>query len=186
MRILAAFFLAFLLAGCGKAGWHMTDISGGSPRLDFRLSRASDGRVVGGGDYRGKVVALYFGYTHCPDICPATLANLTDVAKRAGPGLQLLFVTVDPVRDTRGVLNDYAHAFTPQLDGLYGTANQLADAARRYRVAYSVTPGPPYEVMHSNAVFFFDKTGKARLVTTDTSDSAAIARDVARLLGEPG
>jgi protein SCO1/2 len=68
------------------------------------------------------------------------------------------------------------------MDGLRGTANQLADAARRYRVAYSVKRGPPYEVMHSNAVFFFDRAGKARLVTTDTSDSAAIAADVSRLL----
>jgi protein SCO1/2 len=181
MRILAALALAFALAGCGKAGWHMTDISGGSPRLDFHLDRASDGKAAGGGDYRGKVVALYFGYTHCPDVCPATLANLTDVAKRVGPGFQILFVTVDPGRDTRDVLNEYAHAFTPQMDGLYGTANQLADAARRYRVAYSVKTAPEYEVMHSNAVFFFDPDGKARLVTTDTSDTAAIAADVKRL-----
>jgi len=182
MRMLAALALALLLAGCGRPGWHMTNISGGSPALDFHFQRASDGAAAGGEQYRGKVVALYFGYTHCPDICPTTLANLTDVAKRVGPDFQILFVTVDPDRDTRAVLNEYAHAFTPQMEGLYGTANQLADAARRYRVAYSVKAGTPYEVMHSNAVFFFDKSGKARLVTTDTSDSAAIAEDVKRLL----
>lgn len=183
MRLFPAFFLCLLLAGCGRgAPFHMTDISGGSPQLDFHLRRASDGAAVTGQDYRGKVVALYFGYTHCPDICPTTLSNLTDVAKRAGPDFQILFVTVDPGRDTREVLNQYAHAFTPQMDGLYGSANQLAEAARRYRVAYSVKPGPPYDVMHSNAVFFFDRDGKARLVTTDTSDSAAIAQDVRRLL----
>ena len=183
MRLLPALAFALLLAGCGRApAFHMTDISGGSPRLDFHLTRASDGAAVNGESFRGKVVALYFGYTHCPDICPATLANLTDVAKRIGPDFQILFVTVDPDRDTRAVLNDYAHAFTPQMDGLYGTANQLADAARRYRVAYSVDPGPPYQVMHSNAVFFFDRSGKARLVTTDTSHSAAMAEDVRRLL----
>ena len=191
MRLFPALAFALLLAGCGlltltacsrAPAFHMTDISNGSPRLDFHLSRASDGAAVGGETYHGKVVALYFGYTHCPDICPATLANLTDVAKRAGPDFQILFVTVDPGRDTRDVLNQYAHAFTPQMDGLYGTANQLADAARRYRVAYSVKTGPPYEVMHTNAVFFFDRGGKARLVTTDTSDSAAIAQDVRQLL----
>ena len=186
MRALGLLAFALMLAGCGRAGWHMTDISGGSPRLDFRLTRASDGASVTGAAYRGKVVALYFGYSHCPDICPATLANLSDVAKRVGPGLQILFVTVDPARDTRDVLREYAAAFTPQMEGLYGTANQLADAARRYRVAYSVKQGPPYDVMHSNAVFFFDKSGKARLVTTDTSDSAAMAQDVSRLLAEPG
>ncbi len=183
MRMLTALAFTLLLAGCGRGNWHMTDISGGSPALDFRLTRASDGAAVGGEAWRGKVVALYFGYTHCPDICPATLANLTDVAKRVGPDFHILFVTVDPERDTRAVLNDYTHAFTPQLDGLYGSANQLADAARRYRVAYAVKAGPPYEVMHSNAVFFFDRSGKARLVTTDTSDTDAIAEDVKRLIG---
>jgi len=182
MRLITAIALVLSLAGCGRGSWHMTDISGGSPRLQFHLTRAGDGATVGGEAYRGKVVALYFGYTHCPDICPATLANLTDVAKRAGPDFQILFVTVDPARDTRAVLQDYAQAFTPQMEGLYGTANQLADAARRYRVAYTVKAGPPYEVMHSNAVFFFDRSGKARLVTTDTSDTTAIADDVRRLL----
>jgi protein SCO1/2 len=181
MRMFMALALALFLAGCGKPGWNMTDISGGSPRLDFHLARASDGAAVTGGNYRGKLVALYFGYSHCPDICPTTLANLTDLARRVGPDLQILFVTVDPARDTRGVLNDYAHAFTPQMEGLTGTANQLADAARRYRVAYSVKAGPPHEVMHSNAVFFFDRDGKARLVTTDTSDTAAMAADLSRL-----
>jgi len=181
MRILCTLVLALALAGCGKPDWHMTDISGGSPRLDFHLSRASDGTRVGGAAYRGKLVALYFGYTQCPDVCPATLADLSDVARRVGPDLQILFVTVDPDRDTRAVLNQYSQAFTPQMDGLSGSANELADAARRYRVAYSVKKGPPYEVMHSNAVFFFDRDGKARLVTTNTRDSAAIAEDLRRL-----
>jgi protein SCO1/2 len=187
MRMLAALVLAFLLAGCGRAGWHMTDISGGSPGLDFHLIRAGDDAAVTGTTYRGKVVALYFGYTHCPDVCPATLANLTDVVKRVNnPDFRILFVTVDPARDDRATLIAYANAFTPQMDSLSGSANQLADAARRYRVAYSVQKGPPYEVMHSNAVFFFDRSGKARLVTTDTSDTAAMAEDVTRLLASPG
>jgi protein SCO1/2 len=181
MRGLCTLVLALFLAGCGRTDWHMTDISGGSPRLDFHLNRASDGARVSGKTYRGKLVALYFGYTQCPDICPATLADLSDVAKRVGPDLQILFVTVDPGRDTRAVLNRYAHAFTPQMDGLSGSANDLADAARRYRVAYSVKQGPPYEVMHSNAVFFFDRGGKARLATMNTRDTAAIARDLRRL-----
>ena len=80
------------------------------------------------------------------------------------------------------MLSDYAKAFSPQVVGLRGSANELADLARRYRVAYTVTKGPPYEVMHSNAVFFFDSDGRARLVTTDTTDTAAMADDVKRLL----
>ena len=182
MRMLGALVLVLMLAGCGRQPWHMTDISGGSPGLDFRLTRARDGAAVNGGTYRGKVVALYFGYTHCPDVCPTTLANLADVVKRvASPDFRILFVTVDPDRDTNATLVAYANAFTPQMDGLTGSANDLADAARRYRVAYAVTKGPPYEVMHSNAVFFFDRNGRARLVTTDTRDTAAIADDLRRL-----
>jgi protein SCO1/2 len=183
MRFLAALAFALMLAGCGRGGWHMTDISGGSPRLDFHLTRARDGAAVNGESYRGKVVALYFGYTNCPDVCPAALASLAEVARRLGnPDFRILFVTVDPARDTGAVLKDYAAAFTPQMDALYGTPNQLADAARRYRVAYSVKAGPPYEVMHSNAVFFFDRSGTARLVTTGTADSTAITQDLRRLL----
>jgi protein SCO1/2 len=180
MRILAL-FLALVLAGCSKPGWHMTDITDGMPRLTFHMSE--NGRPVTAEDFRGKAVALYFGYTHCPDVCPATLANLSDMAAKVGSqDLRILFVTVDPDRDTDPVLTDYAKAFSPKVVGLRGTANELADLARRYRVAYTVTKGPPYQVMHSNAVFFFDRDGRARLVTTDTSDTKAMADDVTRLL----
>jgi protein SCO1/2 len=179
---MTALFLTLVLAGCSKpAPWHMTDISGAMPKLDFHLSE--NGKPVTGATFRGKVVALYFGYTHCPDVCPTTVANLTQMAEKvASPDIRILFVTVDPDRDTDAVLTDYAKAFSPQVVGLRGSANQLAALARTYRVAYEVKKGPPYEVMHSNAVFFFDRDGKARLVTTDTNDPAAMAEDVTRLL----
>jgi protein SCO1/2 len=180
MRILA-FALALLLAGCSQPAWHMTDITDAMPRLTFHLTE--NGRPVTGADFRGKVVALYFGYTHCPDVCPTTMANLADMAAKVhSPDLAILFVTVDPDRDSDQVLADYAKAFSPQVVGLRGSANELANLARRYRVAYSVTKGPPYQVTHSNAVFFFDRDGRARLVTTDTSDTAGMAADVTRLL----
>ena len=180
MRILAL-FLALMVAGCSRPSWHMTDITGGMPRLSFHMSEAS--RPVTAEDFRGKVVALYFGYTHCPDVCPATLANLAQMAEKAGaPDLAILFVTVDPDRDSDQVLTDYAKAFSPQVVGLRGSANELVDLARRYRVAYTVTKGPPYQVMHSNAVLFYDRDGHARLVTTDTSDTEAMADDVKRLV----
>lgn len=159
----------------------MTDISGGMPKLDFHMS--ADGKPVTARDFRGKVVALYFGYSHCPDVCPATLANLSDVVGKVGsPDVRILFVTVDPDRDTDQVMTDYARAFSPQVVGLRGSPNALAALARTYRVAYEVKKGPPYEVMHSNAVFFFDRDGRARLVTTDTSDTTAMAEDLKRLL----
>lgn len=178
---LATIFLALMLAGCSKSGWHMTDITQAMPRLSFHMSEK--GQLVTAKDFRGKVVALYFGYTHCPDVCPTTLANLADMAGKVNSkDLRILFVTVDPDRDSDQILGDYVKAFSSQIIGLRGSANELADLARRYRVAYIVTKGPPYQVMHSNAVFFFDKDGRARLVTTDTTDTAAMADDVKQLL----
>jgi len=163
----------------------MTDVSGAMPRLAFHLTRATDGAAVTGADYRGKVVLLYFGYTNCPDVCPTTLTNLADMLSKVNsPDVRVLFVSVDPARDTPLLLLHYAAAFSPQIAGLRGSDNELADVTRRYRVAYSVNPGPPYTVMHSNAVFFFDRQGRARLVTTDTSNTAAMAQDVKRLLGQ--
>jgi protein SCO1/2 len=181
MRIASLIFAMLALFGCSKPGFHMTDISGAMPRLDFHMS--AGGKPASAQDYRGKVVALYFGYTHCPDVCPATLANLNDMlAKVASPDIRVLFVTVDPDRDSDAVMSDYAKAFSPQVVGLRGTPNALANLARTYRVAYEVKKGPPYEVIHSNAVFFFDRDGRARLVTTDTSNAAAMTEDVTRLL----
>jgi len=182
MRMVA--LLAFLLlAGCGRSPFHMTDISGAMPRLDFHMVRAVDGQPVTGADYRGKVVALYFGYTNCPDVCPTTLTDLSRMLELVkSPDVRVLFVSVDPNRDTPVALAHYAAAFSSQIEGLRGGDEALADLARRYRAAYSVDPTPPYTVMHSNAVFFFDRDGKPRLVTTDTSNPSAMAEDVERLL----
>ena len=181
-RPFGVLILAMLaLLGCSKPSFHMTDISGGMPKLDFHMT--AGGKPVTGQDFRGKVVALYFGYSHCPDVCPTTLANLTEMlGKAASPDVRVLFVTVDPDRDTDAVLADYAKAFSPQVVGLRGSPNTLAALARTYRIAYEVKQGPPYEVTHSNAVFFFDRDGRARLVTTDTTDTAAMAEDLKRLL----
>jgi protein SCO1 len=172
MRISALIFALIACVSCSKPSWHMTDISGGMPKLKFHMT--SGGKLVTAEDFRGKVVALYFGFTHCPDVCPATLANLTDMlAKVNHPDLRILFVTVDPDRDTDVVMSDYAAAFSPQMVGLRGGRNELANLARTWRIAYSVEKGPPYEVNHSNAVYFFDREGMTRLVTTDTSNTSA-------------
>ena len=98
------------------------------PRLSFNLGGISAEQ------FRGKVVALYFGYTHCPDVCPATLANLSDMLGQVhSSDVRVLFVTVDPDRDTAPVLAQYAGAFSPQVVGLRGSANQLAALARAMR-----------------------------------------------------
>jgi protein SCO1 len=181
-----------LLAGCDQAQkWHAMDVSGSTPALDFTMTRAADGRLVTARDYRGEIVMLYFGYTYCPDVCPTTLANLAEVLERLGPDarrVRMLFVTVDPNRDTPEVLAEYVKNFSPQIDGLRGTPDQLAALARRYRVVYSVKPETkdhPYEVIHSSAIYVFDGSGAARLLvaslSSTTPDIAGTAADLKRL-----
>jgi len=173
------------LAACGpQKPWHATNVTGSMPDLKFAMVRASDGLAVNADEYRGRVVLLYFGYTNCPDVCPTTLANVSDVLKRLGRDaekVRVLFITVDPDRDTLDVLKQFAHAFGPQVDGLRGSKNQIADVARRYRVGYSVKTKPDYVITHTSAVFVFDDKGSARLVITDTSDTAAVTEDVKRV-----
>jgi protein SCO1/2 len=187
MRRVAFLALALSLAACDRGQpWHATNITGAMPRLELRMVRASDGSPVSASTYRGKVVLLYFGYTHCPDVCPTTLANLSDALKRLGQrasDVRVLFITVDPDRDTSKVLGEYVTAFAPEIDGLRGGGDALVSLARRYRVAYSVTKeNGAYNVMHSEAVFFFDRDGRARLVATSTENTSDIAYDIRHLL----
>jgi protein SCO1/2 len=187
-RFAFALFLVAALTACGRqAGWHATNVEGAMPALEFRMVRANDGAQVSARDYAGKTVLLYFGYTQCPDICPTTLANLSEALHRLGPlaqTMRVLFVTVDPDRDTLPVLKEYVGAFAPQIDGLRGDDDAIAALARRYRVAYGVEKGTgarDYRVMHSDAVFFFDREGHARLVATSTDDVEGLAADLRRL-----
>jgi protein SCO1/2 len=191
---IAVLMFVTMLAACGRAERQsgMTDIAGVMPPLHFSMTRANDGAAVNARSYRGKVTILYFGYTNCPDICPTTLSNLSLALQRLGAAagnVRVLFVTVDPARDTMPVLKSYVGAFAPQTEGLRGSPDALADLARRYRVAYSVTPASPsraYAVMHSNAVFFFDAEGHARLVALSTDDIAALTADIEKLLRTRG
>jgi len=179
--------------GCQRAAaWHATDVSGALPALRLSMVRAKDGKAVDESDYRGKVTLLYFGYTYCPDVCPLTLSNVAHVLKLVGPpasGVRVLFVTVDPSRDTPAILKQYTAAFGPDVDGLRGDPDQLASLARRYRVAYSVVPhgaGGTYEVTHSSGIYAFDRNGKARLLISSLSsgnpDIAGTASDLRALL----
>jgi protein SCO1/2 len=181
-----AFFLLLATCGRGEIRPGVSDISGAMPDLAFAMTRANDGAGVTAADYRGKAVVLYFGYTNCPDECPATLANLAHVMKVLGPrakDVRVLFVTVDPARDSLPALKKYVEAFAPQIDGLRGTPDQIDKFARTYRVLYSVKPvGKGEEVMHSDAAFLFDARGRAREVMLSTDDTKAIAVDLSRML----
>lgn len=148
------------------------------------MTRASDGKEVSATDCRGKVVLLYFGYTFCPDVCPTTLLNLTMILKKLGPladNVRVLFVTVDPDRDTLDILKQYASSFAPQTVGLRGTADQLAALAKRYRVAYSVERATK-EVTHSSAVYVFDRNGSIRLLMSELDTATPDVDDCAENL----
>lgn len=187
-----AMLLVAGLSGCARRmAWHNTDITGSLPPLRFTMTRANDGKTVTAADYRGKVTILYFGYTYCPDACPTTLSNVTKAIRQAGPSakdVRVLFVTVDPNRDTLPVLKRYAAAFGPEVDGLRGSEDELAALARRYRVAYSVDPHAPdgsYQVNHSSALYIFDRKGDPRLLATSLStaspDISGTAADLRQL-----
>jgi protein SCO1/2 len=188
MTRILSILLLLTLAACGRGEMRpgVTDISGVMPDLKFAMMRANDGAAVTQENYRGKVALLYFGYTHCPDVCPATLSNLADVLKDLGPranDVRVLFVSVDPARDTLPELKSYVTAFAPQIDGLRGSPNAIARLAQRFRVLYSVTQTPHgEEVMHSGSVFIFDRDGKAREVMTQTSDTSGVVLDLKKLL----
>ena len=173
----AATMLIALLAFAGSPAWawYSKDMTGVLPALNFTMTRASDGKTVTAADYKGKIVLLYFGYTTCPDVCPTTLLNVTDMLKTLGKradDVRMLFVTVDPNRDTLAILKEYTDAFAPQVVGLRGTPDQLTTLAKRYRVSYSVTPahdGKPYEVTHGAAVYVFNRQGDIKLLFTRLS-----------------
>jgi protein SCO1/2 len=187
--------LVSLLAACGQnePPWGLRNISGLMPTLDFTLTEAGDGATVHGTDFRGKVVLLYFGYTHCPDVCPTTLSLLSHAVKALGANadqVRILFVSVDPARDTLAQLKTYAAAFGPEVVGLRGNADELEAFTRRYRVSYGY--GKPdsrgaYEVSHSSAVYVFDREGEIRLLIGSTDSAPTITGDLQRLLAEtPG
>jgi protein SCO1/2 len=176
LSVIAAALGAGTLAGCNEEQFHSTDLSGAMPALGFTMTRASDGKSVTQNDYKGKIVLLYFGYTFCPDVCPTTLTNVTDVLRKLGAQaehVRCLFVTVDPNRDTLPIIADYVKNFGPDIDGLRGTPDELAALARRYRVVYSVSPKTndhPYEVTHSSAIYVFDGSGAARLLMSTLAE----------------
>jgi protein SCO1 len=159
-----------LLGGCDstKPSFKSTDVTGATYARDFKLTdHTGTARTLA--DYRGKVVAVFFGFTRCPDVCPTTLAQtklalgkLGDDAKR----VQVVFVTVDPERDTQDVLSAYVTGFDPSFVGLRGTAVETATIAKDFKVFYQKSAGTTpenYSVDHTAATYVFDPSGRLRL-----------------------
>lgn len=173
MRTLSGLVLAALtlaLSGCDGSGpaFKSTDITGADYGKDFILTDHT-GKTRKLADFRGKVVVMFFGFTRCPDVCPTTLAELKTVKERLGEDgnrLQVLFVTVDPERDTQKLLAEYVPAFDPTFLGLYGDMAATAKVAKDFRVFYQKSPGKTpdsYTVDHTAGSYIFDPQGRLRL-----------------------
>lgn len=179
------------LAGCGQrsetAAFESTDITGADFGRDFELID-HNGTMRHLADFRGKVVVMFFGFTHCPDVCPTTLAEFNSALKKLGDAsnrVQVLFVTVDPERDTPEVLRAYVTAFNSDFLGLTGTPDQIAEVAREFKIVYRKAPGSNpenYSVDHSAGTYILDEQGRLRLFASYGQGSEAIASDIAQLL----
>jgi len=181
--------LGLLFSGLAQAST-IHPVRGFLPDLRFTLV-GSDGAVVTQEDFRGKAVMLFFGYANCPDICPTTMAQLAQVMQALGTEAErarVLFISVDPHRDTPDILQAYVQAFDQRAVGLTGSARQIADVARRYRVSFQIDKPAPgadqnnYAVAHSRGIFFFDGAGRARFLASDAESVEDLAQTARTLL----
>lgn len=187
-RALGALFLASLVA-CGAQGpqFKASDVTGSSFGRDFELTDPQ-GRLRRLADFRGKAVVVFFGYTQCPDVCPTTLAALADAMKQLGPDadrVQVLFVTVDPERDTPALLEQYVPAFDKRFLGLSGDADAIARTAKEFKIIYQKVPGSSpgtYTMDHSAGTYVFDPQGRLRLYVSNGQGSDVFAHDLRELL----
>lgn len=201
--LLPALLLLAALAGCSdrageggapsssaKTEFRNTDVTGLGYARDFALTD-QNGKPRTLADFRGKAVVVFFGYTHCPDVCPTMMAEMAAVMKELGPQadrVQVLFITLDPVRDTPEVLKAYVPAFDPRFLGLYGTQEQTDAVAKEFRVFYQKVPGKEpgsYTLDHSAGSFVFDPQGRVRLFVRLGQGPEPIAHDLKLLLAGP-
>lgn len=167
--------------------FHATDITGADYAKDFALTDPA-GKTRTLADYRGKVVTVFFGYTHCPDVCPTSLSTMKQVLGLLGADaarVQVLFVTVDPQRDTPELLAQYVPAFDPSFVGLYADPDTTARIAKDFKVFYQKQPGASpdaYTVDHSAGTYVYDPQGRLRLYVRHGETAANIAADLRALL----
>lgn len=179
-----------VLAGCGgaeKPAFKSTDITAADFGRDFQLAD-HNGKSRTLADFRGKVVVLFFGYTHCPDVCPTTMAELAQAMNKLGADtgrVQVLFVTVDPERDTPALLAKYVPAFNPGFLGLTGDVGVVTQTAKEFKVFFQKQPGSApdkYTMDHSAGTFVFDPSGKLRLYVGYGQGAEVFAHDIRELL----
>ena len=194
LLLLAA--MAVLAAGCDKlankpAAFNNVDVTGLDYAKGFSLVD-HNGKPRTLQDFRGKLVVLFFGYTQCPDVCPTTMAEMAAVLKELGPAasdVQVLFVTLDPERDTQELLASYVPAFDKRFLGLRGDLEATARTAKEFKVFFSKVPGTgsensagSYTIDHTAGSYVFDREGKVRLFLRHGQGPAPIAHDLRQLL----
>ncbi len=185
------FLVALTLASCGlpQPAFKNTDVTGTDCCRDFLLTD-HNGKVRTLADFRGKVVIMFFGYTQCPDVCPTTMVELRSALQQLGADaarVQVLFVTLDPERDTRELLANYVPAFDPSFLGLYGDLETTAKTAKEFRVFYQKHPGPTptsYTLDHTAGSYVFDPQGRVRLFVRHGGSIANLVADLRALLKE--
>ncbi|MDT8893821.1 SCO family protein [Halomonas sp. I1] len=188
LRWMFPLVLSLMLTGCFDHNWQTNDIADVMPALEFGLVDES-GEAVRAGEFSGKPTLLFFGFTHCPDVCPTTLTRLSAAIKRLDEAqrdeVQVLFVSVDPARDTPDVMKRYTEAFGPQFIGLTGERARIDALTNRYRVTYEYGEKDArgnYNVSHSSSVFAFDSQGEARFMISDIDSMDAIVGDLSYLV----
>lgn len=177
------------LAACSenKPSFNAVDITGADYAKGFSLADA-DGKQRTLADFKGKVVVMFFGYAQCPDVCPTTMSEMAQVKQQLGSDgskLQVLFVTVDPERDTPAVMKAYMGAFDPSFVALIPTPEQLAALAKDYKVYYKKVEGKTptsYSMDHSAASFVYDTEGRLRLYARYGAGVPAMVSDLKTLL----
>jgi protein SCO1/2 len=189
---LIALLALLVVAGCSRPvqDFQATDITGSAIGGEFRLTD-HHGQTRALSDFRGKVVVLFFGYTHCPDACPTTMSELATAMKQLGgraKDVQVLFVTVDPERDTEALLAQYVPSFYPSFIGLTGTPQDIRKVADQFKIVYQKVASPGdeknYSVDHSAGSYIFDKAGKLRLFVNYGAGAAVFAHDIGQLLAQ--
>ncbi len=188
-RFLQFLLLCMALAGCEQKtqSFSNVDITGAEYAQKLNLTDHT-GRARTLADFKGKVVVVFFGYTQCPDVCPTTLSEMAAVMKKLGPRaerLQVLFVTLDPERDTQKLLAQYVPSFHPGFLGLYGDLKQTEDAAREFHIFFKKVPGKQdgqYSIDHTAGSYLFDQEGRVRLFVRFGQPQEALLHDLDILL----
>jgi protein SCO1/2 len=193
IRLAVGLLILALANGCGPAkrsDFKATDITGADFGKKLELTD-HNGNKRTLSDFRGKAVVLFFGYTQCPDVCPTTLADVAAAMKSMPPAdaarVQVLFVSVDPERDTPDLLKQYVPYFHPSFLGLHGTPDEIAASAKEFRIHYRKHVDPEasgYLVDHTAGSYVLDAEGQIRLFQPYAQPPADIAHDLVLLLRE--